>query len=58
MPATALIALVVVARVAGVATFAAYPSLEAPVGPAEIGLALAIVTVALLPFADRRGIER
>jgi energy-coupling factor transport system permease protein len=56
--AVALIALVIVARVAGVATFAAYPSLDAPVGPAEIGLALTIVVVALLPFADRRGIER
>ena len=56
--AVALVALVVLARVAGVATFTAYPSLSAPVGPAEVGLAVALVVVALAPFADRRGIER
>ena len=28
------------------------------VGPAEIALCIAIALVALLPFADRRGIER
>jgi energy-coupling factor transport system permease protein len=56
--AAALIALAVAARLAGIATFAAYPSLDAPVGPAEAGLAVAIVVVAWLPFADRRGIER
>jgi hypothetical protein len=39
-------------------SFAAYPSLDAPVGPAEVGLAVAVIVVALLPFADRRGIER
>ena len=53
-----LLALVVAARLAGVASFAAYPSLHAPVGPAEDGLAIALIVVALLPFADRRGIER
>jgi energy-coupling factor transport system permease protein len=56
--AGALIALVIAARLAGVASFAAYPSLDAPVGPAEVGLAVALIVVALLPFADRRGIER
>jgi energy-coupling factor transport system permease protein len=56
--ALALLAFVVGARVAGVAGFTAYPSLHAPVGPAEVALTLAIVAVALVPFADRRGIER
>jgi hypothetical protein len=40
-----------------VAAFAAYPSLHAPAGAAELALAVAVVTVALAPFADRRGIE-
>jgi energy-coupling factor transport system permease protein len=55
--ATALVALAVAARAAGVATFAAYPTLHAPAGAAEVALAVAVVVVALLPFADRRGIE-
>jgi len=53
-----LVALAVGARLAGVADFSAYPSLRAPVGAAELALAVAIVAVALAPFADRRGIER
>jgi energy-coupling factor transport system permease protein len=56
--AVALAALTLGAGLAGVARFAAYPALSAPVGAAEAGLAVAIVVVALLPFADRRGIER
>jgi energy-coupling factor transport system permease protein len=56
--AAALVALLVAARVAGIATFAAYPSLSAPVGPAELVLAAGLLTTALLPFLDRRGIER
>jgi len=56
--AVVLVALVVLARAAGVAAFTAYPSLSAPVGPAEAGLAVAVIVVAWLPFADRRGIER
>jgi energy-coupling factor transport system permease protein len=56
--AVALVALVVLARAAGVAAFAAYPSLSASVGPVEVGLALALIVIAWLPFADRRGIER
>ena len=56
--AVALAALVVGAALGGVADFAAYPALSAPVGAPELALAGAIVVVALLPFADRRGIER
>jgi energy-coupling factor transport system permease protein len=56
--AALLLALVIGARVLGVADFAAYPSLHAPVGAAEVALSVAILVVALAPFADRRGIER
>jgi energy-coupling factor transport system permease protein len=56
--ALALVALVVAARVAGGAPFAAYPALRAPIGPAQVALAVALIAVALAPFADRRGIER
>jgi energy-coupling factor transport system permease protein len=56
--AVAIVALVVAARVAGVAPFAAYPSLQAPVRAGEIALAATLIAVALLPFADRRGVER
>jgi energy-coupling factor transport system permease protein len=54
----ALLALVAGATIADAAAFSAYPRLQAAVGPAEIALCLAIALVALLPFADRRGIER
>jgi energy-coupling factor transport system permease protein len=56
--AIAVLTLAVVARVAGVGDFAAYPRFLAPVGAAEGGVACALVVVSLLPFADRRGIER
>jgi energy-coupling factor transport system permease protein len=55
--AAAVLGLAVGARVAGVASFDPYPLLTAPVGAAEIALAIALVAVALAPFADRRGIE-
>jgi len=52
-------AVVLVALAVGVGeTFEAYPSFVAPVGGAELGLAAALVLVALLPFADRKGIGR
>lgn len=56
--ALVLVALAIAAAVAGVGTFAAYPSLHAPVGADEVALAVLIVVVALAPFLDRRGIER
>ncbi len=46
------------ARLLGVAAFDAYPSTVVAAGAVEWLLAVAIVLVALLPFADRRGIER
>jgi energy-coupling factor transport system permease protein len=54
----AVLGLAVGARVADLAPFTAYPSLSAPVGPGEIGVACALIVCALVPFADRRGIER
>ena len=54
----ALLALVAAAKVAGVAAFTAYPGLHAAAGPAEVALCAALALVALLPVADRRGIER
>jgi energy-coupling factor transport system permease protein len=54
--AVALLALAAGARLLGLARFDAYPQTVAPVGAAEWLLAVALVVVALLPFADRRGI--
>jgi energy-coupling factor transport system permease protein len=48
----------IIARVAGVADFDAYPSLSAPLGAGELAFAVALVLVAVVPFIDRRGIER
>jgi len=53
----AVLILAVGARVAGLAPFAAYPALHSPLPGRELGLAAAVVACALLPFADRRGIE-
>ena len=44
--------------VGGGERFEAYPSFAAPVGSGELALAAALVVVALLPFADRKGIGR
>jgi energy-coupling factor transport system permease protein len=55
--ASALVVLVIGAHVAGLAAFAAYPALHAPVGAAELLLAGALIAAALAPFLDRRGIE-
>jgi len=58
--AAAAIVLIVIAtgaRIAGLAPFAAYPGLHSPVDAGVIAVAAAIILCALLPFADRRGIE-
>jgi energy-coupling factor transport system permease protein len=54
--ACALAALAIGARVAGVAGWGAYPTLHAEHGAGQWALAAAIVVVAWLPFADRRGV--
>jgi len=56
--ALALVALAIGARATGLAPFSSDPSLYAPVRPVGVAVAVAIVLCALLPFADRRGIER
>lgn len=56
--AIALIALAIVSRAAGVATFGAYPSLHVSTGAGTFALAAALIGAALLPFADRRGVMR
>lgn len=55
--ACAGVALAVWARAAAIAAFDPYPLLHLHVGMQELGLAGAFVLVALVPFADRRGIE-
>jgi energy-coupling factor transport system permease protein len=57
LAAAGLVALAIAARVGGLAPFAAYPALRAPVGTAEVGTACAVLACAMLPFADRRGID-
>lgn len=56
--AAGLVALAAGARVLDVAGFDAYPRTEIAAGVGAVLLAAAIVVVALLPFADRRGIVR
>jgi energy-coupling factor transport system permease protein len=56
--AIAVVALVAGARALGLAGFEAYPRIELGLGAGEAAVALALVAAALLPFADRRGIER
>ena len=46
------------ARLLGVARFEAYPETVIRTGASEWILAAALLLVALLPFADRKGIER
>jgi energy-coupling factor transport system permease protein len=56
--AVAVLALSVAARVFDLAQFSAYPSLHAPVGAGTLAISAALVACALLPFADRRGVQR
>jgi energy-coupling factor transport system permease protein len=56
--AAGLVALAAGARLAGVAQFEAYPVTQLSFGAREWLLAAALVAVALVPFADRRGIAR
>jgi energy-coupling factor transport system permease protein len=55
--AVAILALAVAGRVAGVASFAAYPRIEMPVDFGTFALSAALVAATLLPFCDRRGID-
>jgi energy-coupling factor transport system permease protein len=56
--ALAILMLAVGARLAGVAGVEAYPETVIELGAAEVGFCAALALAALLPFADRRGIDR
>jgi energy-coupling factor transport system permease protein len=56
--AVAVLGLAIVARAADLAPFHAYPGLHASAGASVWAAAGGIVACALVPFADRRGIER
>jgi energy-coupling factor transport system permease protein len=56
--AVAVMALAALGRLSGVAHFDAYPQMHAPTGVATIMLAAGFLLAVLIPFADRRGIER
>jgi energy-coupling factor transport system permease protein len=55
--AAAILALVLLARIGGVASFTAYPLVHAPIGLGLFALCGALGLAILLPFIDRRGIE-
>jgi energy-coupling factor transport system permease protein len=54
--AVGIVALVVAAEVAGALGFDAYPALHMAGGPATWAVAAVLPVLALLPFADRRGV--
>ena len=53
----AILALGILGRFAGAASFDAYPLIHMPVSLATGALCAALIAVILLPFADRRGID-
>jgi energy-coupling factor transport system permease protein len=55
--AIAIALIAILARVAGLAPFQAYPSLRVPVRGSTVAVGAALLLCALLPFADRRGTE-
>jgi len=55
--AVAILALAIAGRLAGVASFAAYPRIEMPTDAGTFALALALIAATALPFCDRRGID-
>lgn len=55
--AFAVLALALAGRLAGSASFDAYPEVHAAIGAGTIALCVALAAAVLLPFADRRGIE-
>ncbi len=56
--AAAVLALALIGRLAGVASFSAYPRISMPLDLGTPALCLAIAIAVVLPFFDRRGIER
>jgi len=55
--AAAIAGLAIAARVGGLTPFAAYPALRVPLPAGELAISLALLVCAVLPFADRKGIE-
>jgi energy-coupling factor transport system permease protein len=56
--AVGLVVAAVVVHVARWESFEAYPRTVADIGARDLGIAVALVSLTLLPFADRRGIHR
>jgi hypothetical protein len=56
--AVAIVTLAVGSRLAGLEPFSSDPALHAPVSAGGLAVAAGLLMCALLPFADRRGIER
>jgi energy-coupling factor transport system permease protein len=56
--ALAVLALALAGRLTDVASFAAYPQLELHLDTGTLALCAALLAAVLLPFCDRRGIER
>jgi energy-coupling factor transport system permease protein len=57
LSAAVVLALAILGRLGGVASFNAYPEIHAPVGAGTVALSLGLLAAVLLPFTDRRGIE-
>ncbi len=55
--AVAILALAVLGRLSGVASFQAYPLVHMPVSAGTLALCAALIAAILLPFVDRRGID-
>jgi len=55
--AVTIVALAVLGRLRGAASFQAYPLVHMPVSGGTLALCAALVAAILLPFADRRGID-
>ncbi len=56
LSAAAVLALAILGRISGVASFNAYPEIHAPIGAGTVVLCLGLLAAVLLPFTDRRGI--
>jgi energy-coupling factor transport system permease protein len=56
--AVLVLALALLGRLTNVARFDAYPEVHAATGVTTVVLAAGLLTAVLLPFADRKGIER
>jgi energy-coupling factor transport system permease protein len=56
--AVAVLALGLLGRLSGAGSFTIYPLVHAGVGAGTVALSLGLALAVLLPFADRRGIER